>query len=59
MKINIFICYLSIIFLLTTNISICQVENTPIINPVYDFLLRMETKGYLEHFSLSQLPLQK
>jgi hypothetical protein len=28
-------------------------------SPVYDFLLRAETKGYLEHSSLSDLPLQR
>ena len=36
-----------------------QVENVPISNPVYDFLLRAETKGLLPHYSLSMIPWQK
>jgi hypothetical protein len=36
-----------------------QVENISIANPVYDFLIRAEAKGLLEHFSTSDLPLQK
>jgi len=36
-----------------------QVEHVPITHPVYSFLLRAESKGLLEHFSLSALPLQR
>jgi len=53
---------IAIVFILFVNIynlSLAQVENVPIVNPVYDFLLRSETKGYLPNFSLSQLPLQR
>ncbi len=39
--------------------SVAQVENVPVSHPVYDFLLRAETKGYLPHFSLSQIPWQR
>jgi len=35
------------------------VYNVPITNPVYDFLLRAETKGLLPRYSLSMLPWQK
>ena len=39
---------------------LAQVENVPVVNnPVYDFLLQIETKGILPHYTLSQLPLQK
>lgn len=48
-----------ILFISIYNLSWAQVENVPIVNPVYDFLLRSETKGYLPNFSLSQLPLQR
>ncbi|TNE33075.1 hypothetical protein EP342_04200, partial [bacterium] len=44
---------------LSTFTLIAQVEHVPITSPVYDFLLRAENKGYLEHKSLSDLPLQK
>jgi hypothetical protein len=36
-----------------------QVEHVPLTSPVYDYLLRAENKGYLEHKSLSSLPLQR
>ena len=37
-----------------------QVENIPVVNnPIYDFLLQIETKGILPHYTLTQLPLQK
>lgn len=36
-----------------------QVEHVAISHPVYDFLLHMETKGLLKHFSLSDIPLQR
>lgn len=39
--------------------SLAQVEHIPLTSPVYDFLLRAENKGYLEHNSLSSLPLQR
>ncbi len=43
---------------LTSN-GYSQVENIHIANPVYEFLIRAEAKGLLEHFSTSDLPLQK
>ena len=46
-------------FCLTTGILLSQVENIPLTSPVYDYLLRAETKGYMEHGSLSDLPLQR
>ncbi len=36
-----------------------QVEHVPITHPVYNFLLRAETKGYMPHYSMSELPLQR
>lgn len=36
-----------------------QVENVPVSHPVYNYLLRAETKGFLPNFSLSELPLQR
>jgi hypothetical protein len=50
---------LVIIFILVAFDAIGQVENVPATNPVYDYLLRIETKGILEHFSLSKIPLPK
>ncbi|MBI5326085.1 MAG: hypothetical protein HZB41_12575 [Ignavibacteriae bacterium] len=50
-----------IIFLFTviTFPAYSQIEHVPVYNPVYDFLLHMETKGFLENFSLSSLPMQR
>ncbi len=60
MKIFFYLIILIVInFILFTIPTLSQVENVPIINPIYDFLLRAETKGYLPNFSLSQLPLQR
>jgi len=36
-----------------------QVEHVPLANPVYEFLLRAETKGYMPNGSMAVLPLQK
>ena len=50
---------LFILFLFSVSAN-AQVENVPVVNnPVYDFLLLIETKGILPHYTLSQLPLQK
>lgn len=48
-----------ILFLVNLNIVFGQVENVPIANPVYDFLLRAENKGYMKNMSLAALPLTK
>jgi len=48
-----------ITFLLINFTLLAQVENVPVSNPVYNFLLRAETKGLLPHYSLSILPWQK
>ncbi|MDR0927595.1 MAG: hypothetical protein LBO69_07515 [Ignavibacteria bacterium] len=54
------LAYISILALIFTQyIATAQVEDVPISNPVYNFLLRAETKGLLPHYSLSQLPLQR
>lgn len=37
-------------------ISYSQAENVPVRHPVYDFLIHCETRGYLPHFSSSDLP---
>lgn len=50
---------LVITFFLTLTLSLAKVEHVPVVNPVYDFLLRAETRGFLENRSLSQLPLQR
>lgn len=45
---------------LIVNITVySQIEHVPVTHPVYTFLLHMETKGLLENFSLSSLPLQR
>ncbi len=36
-----------------------QVEHIPAYHPVYAFLLRAETKGYLPHYSLAEIPWSK
>lgn len=46
-------------FTLYSGILNAQVEHVPLTSPVYDYLLRAENKGYLEHKSLSSLPLQR
>jgi hypothetical protein len=35
------------------------IENIAVSHPVYDFLFRAESKGILEYFSLSDIPLQR
>lgn len=50
---------LIIIILVIPIMSFSQVEHVPISHAVYSFLERMETKGLLEHFSTSDLPLQR
>jgi len=50
---------LLILFFININYLFGQVENVPISNPVYDFLLRAENKGYMQNMSLSALPLTK
>ncbi len=49
-----------IIILLFCKVTMfAQVEYVHLTNPVYDFLLRAETKGLLPNYSLSDLPLQR
>ncbi|MFW5701488.1 MAG: hypothetical protein ACOCX7_00920, partial [Bacteroidota bacterium] len=36
-----------------------QVENVPVTHPVYEYLLRAETRGFLPHYSLADLPLER
>ncbi len=51
---------LLIILFLFCAISLqAQVEHIPAYHPVYAFLLRAETKGYLPHYSLSEIPWSK
>jgi hypothetical protein len=45
--------------LIGTSALYSQVEDVPISNSVYDFLLRLESRGFAGHYSLSQIPLQK
>ncbi|HPD33854.1 MAG TPA: hypothetical protein PKV40_05890 [Candidatus Kapabacteria bacterium] len=40
-------------------ITYSQVEDVPISNSVYNFLMRAEVKGLLPHFSMTKLPLQR
>ncbi|TAL69742.1 MAG: hypothetical protein EPN82_03740 [Bacteroidetes bacterium] len=47
------------IIVLSASPVFSQIEHVPVVHPVYDFLLHMETKGLLENFSLSSLPLQR
>lgn len=46
-------------FCCLSEIAFAQVEHVHIKHPVYDFLLRAETKGYMENSSLASLPLQR
>jgi hypothetical protein len=48
-----------LIIFCTTSVSNAEVEVVPIYNPVYKFLQHCEVKGLTEHFSLTDLPLQK
>ncbi len=49
-----------IIIILISAISIqAQVEHIPAYHPVYAFLLRAETRGFLPHHSLSEIPWSK
>lgn len=54
---NLKIIYLVFIFISSNLYS--QVENVSISHPVYSFLERYETIGYLEQLSLSSIPLQR
>lgn len=56
MKLFPFILLFSFVF---TFKAFAQVENVPVSNPVYKFLMRYEAKGYLPAFSTSSLPLQR
>lgn len=38
---------------------VSQVEHVPLANPVYDFLLRAESRGYMPNGSMAVLPLRK
>lgn len=51
--------YLYLIIIFSPIISYSQVEDIPISNSVYQFLMRAEVKGMLPHFSLTKLPLQR
>lgn len=53
---KIFLYYFLILF--SVNLY-SQVEHVHIYHPVYDLLIRAETKGMLPYFSTSQLPLQR
>ena len=48
-----------IAFLTLTTLAHSQIENVPVSNPVYDFLVRFEIRGMLENFSSSMLPLER
>lgn len=49
-----------LIILLICKVTLsAQVEYVHLTNPVYDFLLRAETRGFLPNYSLSDLPLQR
>lgn len=50
--------YLLLLFIMTS-VAYTQVENVAVNNPVYSFLLRLESKGLLPHYTLSNLPLSK
>lgn len=47
------------IFIFSFGNLFSQIENIPTTHPVYDFLVRYETRGMLPHFSSSMLPLEK
>jgi len=40
-------------------ITFSQVEDVPISNSVYNFVMRAEVRGMLPHFSMTKLPLQR
>jgi len=55
---NIFKIFIAVILLLQTPLF-GQVENVPVQHPVYEFLIRAEARGFLPHFSTSQLPIER
>ncbi len=48
----------SLVLLCTVKVQ-AQVEDVQVAHPVYQFLLHSETRGSIEHFTLSSLPLQR
>lgn len=54
-----FLMFLFLTFTLNFIRINAQIEHINVNHPVYSFLQNLETKGLLEHFSLSVLPLQK
>lgn len=49
---------LVLFFISSINLG-ATLDDVPISNSVYDFLLRLESKGLMEHSTLSKLPLQR
>jgi hypothetical protein len=52
------ISFLILLFICKLTLT-AQVEYVHLTHPVYDFLLRAETRGFLPNYSLSDLPLQR
>jgi hypothetical protein len=51
---------IALFFFIISTIKIgATLDDVPISNSVYDFLLRLESKGLMEHSTLSKLPLQR
>lgn len=48
-----------LLLVLFSYIAFSQVEHVHIYHPVYNFLLRLESKGFLENYSLADLPMQR
>src|SRR6185369_8054838 len=47
------------VLLCIINKAEAQVEDVQVAHPVYQFLVHAETRGFIEHFTLSSLPLQR
>lgn len=51
--------FLILFLVILINSAFAQIEDVPISNSVYKFLLRLESLGMLNHHSLSKIPMQK
>lgn len=47
------------LILFLVSVAFSQVEHVHLYHPIYNYLLRLESKGYLENYSLADLPMQR
>jgi len=48
---------LALSLMMAASVSVSQMENVPVANPVYDFLKRMEVKGVIQQYNDAVLPI--